>query len=65
MLLLRAPQILEPWLQSRPHNDFFTTYEDFTDTLLKYYGIPSLSMRNFIHQVQPYGCIPLLRYHDA
>jgi hypothetical protein len=46
-----APRILDKWLPGRPHNDFFTTYEDSTDTLLKYYGIPSLSMRNFIHQV--------------
>jgi hypothetical protein len=44
-------QILDDWTQSRHHNDFYTTFEDYTDTILKYYGVPSLSMRNALHNL--------------
>ena len=41
--------MLDEWTQTKAHNDFYTTYEDYWDILLKYYGIPSLSMRNALH----------------
>jgi hypothetical protein len=48
-------QVLDDWLRSKPHSDFYTTFEDYTDTICKYYGIPALSMRNALHALVQLG----------
>ena len=46
-----APKLLREWTSQHAQSQFYSTYEDDLDIISKYYGVPSLSFRNSLHNL--------------